>query len=191
MPELWRNPSKKQNFLLDCSLLLSHVCEVEIVDTLSTLVPKHQEVIQMNFFTKKLSVIAIVLATLGFSAVASAECMQEGSCFDTYQGVSLGGSATFGGFGAGVFTGESGGVLIEKSGYADTNTTLSIAGDLCGADCQDGSFTHDASAGEWVSAIAGAAGTTPGEGVSVLNEGGAFSGVSFEFGKVNISPADQ
>ncbi|MCD5381529.1 MAG: hypothetical protein LR008_03070 [Candidatus Pacebacteria bacterium] len=140
---------------------------------------------------KTMIITSLLTATLSFANVASADCMQAGSCFDTYQGVSIGSTASFGGFGAGQFTGEQGGVLIEKSGYADTETTLNVAGDVCGADCQDGSFTANTSSGEWLSVIAGAAGTTPGDTVSVINEGGVFSNATFSFGKINVSPSDQ
>ncbi len=138
---------------------------------------------------KKLHLVlsAAVLALAATSA--SAECMEGGSCFDSFQKISIGGSANFGGFGAGMFTGEEGGVLVEKVGYGATDLTLNVGGDLCGADCQSGSFNFTAKAGEMLSVMAGATGTVPGETVSAINEGGVFSNATFEFGKVNIAPA--
>lgn len=130
------------------------------------------------------------LSTLAFAAFttsASAECLQEGSCFDSYHGVTLGGSANFGGFGAGVFNGEDGGILINKEGGGSTNLTLDVAGNLCGIDCQDGSFTFNAKAYEIISVMAGASGQTSGETVSVLNEGGVFTRADFDFGKINVT----
>lgn len=139
-----------------------------------------------KIFFSTIATIASVMM-FGLATTASADCMEEGSCFDNFQQISIGGSANFGGIGAGQFSGEDGGVLIEKEGYGSTDTTLNIGGDLCGADCQDGSFSFNAEAGEWISIMSGAQGTTPDETVSVINEGGVFSGADFQFGTRNVT----
>lgn len=103
-------------------------------------------------------------------------------CYDAWENVSLGGSANFGGFGGSYFEGDEGYNLIEKGGSGSTNLTLSIGGDLCGPDCQDGGFQFEAQASEWVTVQTGALGSQSGVPVTAINEGGAFSGVTFQMG---------
>ncbi len=180
MPELWPNPNPLDN---------PQICLTFVRQKPPALIPAYdlsyfnEEILMKNLFLS-LSVAAI---SLGLSGVASATCVQEGQCFDSYQGIEIGGASYFGGFGAGVFNGESGGVTVNKTGYGFTETTMNVGGDLCGVDCQSGSFTFTGAAGEMVDVSSTASGGTPGETVSAVNEGAAFSGVSFNFGKFNLS----
>lgn len=135
-------------------------------------------------FKSGASALVAALA-LGFAGTASAGCVEVGSCFDNYQGISLGGSASFGGFGAGVFNGDEGGIRVDKEGSAMTKLDLKVAGSACDINCSNTKFTFDATAMEKVSVLGGAIGTQSGQGVNVVNEGGAFSKADFSLGKIN------
>lgn len=128
----------------------------------------------------------VAAVTIGLSGIALAGDCGGNQCFDNYSGISLGGSSSFGGFGAGVFVGDEGGIKVEKLGSGMTDLKLNVAGDTCGIDCQSGTFTFNASAMEAVSVLGGAIGTQSGQSVSVVNEGGAFSRADFSLGKFNI-----
>ena len=97
------------------------------------------------------------------------------------QTVSLGGMSNFAGFGGGIFTGEEGGVDIQKSGYGMTEISLSAEGDTCGLDCEDAHFTFTGAAGEMVQVNTWAAGTLSDAPVQTINEGGTAVGLTFEF----------
>ncbi|MCA9358020.1 hypothetical protein KC902_02040 [Candidatus Kaiserbacteria bacterium] len=109
-------------------------------------------------------------------------------CYDSFLGVQIGGDALSGGFGTSVFEGSEGMNEVLKQGYAKSETTLEIAGPLCGVECSDGSFTFSGSAGELVQTMTQAKGAESGVATSALNQAGAFSGVTFQFGKLNVSP---
>ncbi len=98
------------------------------------------------------------------------------------------GGAAFQGLGAGKFTGEEGGVLVEKTGYGGVDLTLSAGGNLCGFECQDGGFTFAGNAGEHVNVTAGAFGTKPGDVVSAENMGVASAMLQFGSTKVPTLP---
>jgi len=134
---------------------------------------------------KKMFLAGVIALSLTQSVFAT-DCGQDGMCLDTFQKVTIGGSANFGGFGADMFTGDEGGVKVEKVGYSATDLVMNVGGDLCGADCQSGSFNFSAKAGEMLSVMAGAVGTKPGETVSAVNEGGVFSNATFQFGNFNL-----
>jgi hypothetical protein len=139
-----------------------------------------------DFAMKKMFLVATAFLTLSGTAFAEDFICGGNNCFDSYQGITVGGSANFGGFGAGVFTGDEGGVKIEKVGSAMTDLKLNLAGDTCGLDCQDGGFTFSASAMESLSVLGAALGTQSGQTVSVVNEGGVFSHADFNFGRINV-----
>lgn len=100
---------------------------------------------------------------------------------DTFQQISIGAMSNFGGYGGGVFTGDTGGVNIEKSGYGLTEMTLTASGDGCGLECGDAEFTFNGAAGEMIQVGSWAAGEMSDTPVSVINEGGTFSGLSLQF----------
>ncbi|MEN9921855.1 MAG: hypothetical protein RL097_131 [Candidatus Parcubacteria bacterium] len=137
---------------------------------------------------KKVLCIAAALAALttALPAAACGDMCVDGGVTDK---VFVGGNATFGGFGATQFTGAEGLGEVSKAGYSFVETIVNAGGSLCGADCQDGTFTFKGAAGERVDAVGWAKGTTSGETVSVTNQGGAFSGVTFQFGKMGLQPA--
>lgn len=118
---------------------------------------------------------ALVLA-FGLAPLLAAACGDM--CIDgnveAYK-VTIGGNANFGGFGSGMFIGQEGGVKVEKIGFGNTDVKMNIGGSLCGLNCQDGSFSFAAHAGESVNVMAGAIGTESGKTTSVINQGGAFS----------------
>ncbi|MBP6881760.1 MAG: hypothetical protein KBC35_03995 [Candidatus Pacebacteria bacterium] len=89
--------------------------------------------------------------------------------------ITIGGNANFGGFGSGMFIGQEGGVKVEKIGFGNTDVKMNIGGSLCGLNCQDGSFSFAANAGESVKVLTGALSTTSGESAMAVNEGAAFS----------------
>lgn len=135
---------------------------------------------------KRLLVMALAIGLAPLLAVACGDM-----CVETLDGykVTLGGNANFGGFGSGMFLGQEGGVKVEKIGFGNTDLKLNIGGNLCGLNCQDGSFTFTANAGESVNVMAGALGTTSGETVTAINEGGAFSNATFQFLKLTPTPS--
>jgi hypothetical protein len=92
---------------------------------------------------------------------------------------SIFGGAAFQGVGAGVFTGQEGGVLVEKTGGSGVDLTMTAAGNLCGVDCKDGSFTFDGWASEHVKVATAALGTTSGDTVSANNMGSASAMIQF------------
>ncbi len=128
---------------------------------------------------------AIAALSLGIGGTAVAGCVELGSCFDNFQALSVEGSASFGGFGAGVFNGEQGGIRVDKEGSAMTKLDLKVAGSACDINCSNTKFTFDATAMEKVSVIGGAIGTHSGQAVNVVNNGGAFSKADFSLGIIN------
>ena len=131
---------------------------------------------------KKVIMSAVSVAALFIAAPSFADCIESTSCFSQFSTVSIGGSAAFGGFGTGVFYGDDGGVKVEKTGWGGTDLKMNVGGDLCGVNCQSGSFEFKATAGEMVNVLSAAVGTKPGESVGTVNEGGAFSSATFSFG---------
>lgn len=109
-------------------------------------------------------------------------------CIDDFGKITIGGNATFGGFGFTQFTGAEGLGEVTKAGYSFTETVMNIAGDLCGVDCQSGNFTFTGASGERVDVLSWAKGSTAGEAVTAVNEGGSFSNVTFTFGKMSVVP---
>jgi hypothetical protein len=138
---------------------------------------------------KKSMFLVVALASAGLASPAFAEDVCGDMCIDDFSKVTIGGNATFGGFGATEFTGAEGLGEVTKTGYSFVETVVNVTGDLCGVDCQSGSFAFTGASGEQVDVTSWAKGSTPGETVSAINEGGAFSNVTFTFGKMGISPA--
>lgn len=133
---------------------------------------------------KKVIMSAVVsMAALVFVTPSFASCVESTSCFSQFSAVSIGGSANFGGYGTGVFNGEDGGIKVEKNGWGGTELVMEVGGNLCGVNCQSGSFGFKATAGERVDVMGGALGTTSGETVGVYNEGGAYGNATFSFMK--------
>lgn len=142
----------------------------------------------MNKFLKN-ALLAISLTA--FAGVASATCVQgcpttnpppapTPSSFE----FTVGGGSLFSGMAGAVYEGSEGFAKVEKEGYGFTETTLNVGGDLCGVDCQDGSFTFKGAAGESVKAMSGAFTTQSGTAATAINQGQALSGVKFNFSKV-------
>jgi hypothetical protein len=137
---------------------------------------------------KKVLCIAAALAALT-TALPAAACGDM--CVDGGEALkfTVGGTGTFTGYGATMFTGAEGAGMVEKAGYSFVETIVNAGGSLCGADCPDGTFTFQGAASERVDAAGWAKGNVAGETVSVTNQGGAFSGVTFQFGKMGLQPA--
>lgn len=137
----------------------------------------------------KKHLVVLVLA-LGLAPSLAIAVCNDGMCIESLEGykVTIGGNSTFGGFGSGMFTGQEGGVKVEKIGFGISDTKINIGGTLCGLNCQDGNFTHSANAGETVGVTSVALGTKAGETVSAINEGGAFSNVTATFQFLRQTP---
>lgn len=134
---------------------------------------------------KKFVFLIAALAAVGLGPPSAFACGDM--CVDDLTKVTVGGNANFGGFGGGMFIGPEGMVKVDKAGYAFTEVIINAGGSLCGASCQDGSFTFTGAAGERVDVTGWAKSTTPGATTSVVNEGAAFSNVTSQFGKVNTT----
>lgn len=141
--------------------------------------------------------ITTILATLvpvlglGISTSASATCVQ--GCTTTLppapstQTVMVGGTATFGGAGTALFRGQEGFAKVEKQGFGQVVVDMNAGGNLCGVNCQNGTFTFAGTAGEQVKAMAGVMSTKSGMPAMVTNAGVANAVVRFDFSK--LAPA--
>jgi len=138
---------------------------------------------------KKLVFVALA-ATALISAPVSAQTCGD-MCVTTLDKFTVSGNATFGGFGSSTFNGAEGLGEGNKAGYSFVETVVNAGGSLCGASCQEGSFTFKGASGERVNVSSYAKGTTAGETVSAINEGGAFSNVTFQFGNVGFQSPTQ
>lgn len=146
----------------------------------------------MNQFLKN---ILVATALVGFTGVASATCVQgcnppppPAPLPNSSLSFEIGGTSMFGGLGQAAFEGKEGFAQVEKTGYGLTETTLNAGGNLCGIDCQDGSFSFKGASGESVKAMSGAFSNQSGLGASAINQGLATSGVKFEFNKTTTVP---
>lgn len=133
-----------------------------------------------------LTAIAAVL-TLGLAGTASAECMEVGSCFDNFTNISAAGTAGSGGFGAVTFKGLEGYGQVEKTGNSSTDLVLKVASDGCPGGCGTVGINFKAFSGETVTAQGAAWTNTPGGTASVINETGAFSAATFQYGIKNYN----
>lgn len=127
-------------------------------------------------------VFVAIFALLGFGTVASATCLEGCVPVPTHgagQSFTVGGEAQFAGMGGAVWNGTQGYALVEKAGQAATQVVIEAGGNLCGPNCQEGSFSFISLAGEQVSATAGAMSNRPGVPATAINNGAAAAGATF------------
>lgn len=139
------------------------------------------------------SLFAAAAAVLAFAFVAPASATCVSGCVPTTSTPTpnsspslnfiVGGGATFNGSGAALFQGDEGYAIAEKKGGGAVETTMKAAGGLCGVTCGDGSYTFKGMSFENVTAAAGAKTIKPNVQATVVNQGGAFSSLNFQFMK--------
>tara|TARA_B100000508_G_scaffold102982_2_gene81377 strand:- start:1119 stop:1544 length:426 start_codon:yes stop_codon:yes gene_type:complete len=136
------------------------------------------------------SMLAAVFALTLTVGSASAGCPSETPCFDDSQSLVVDLGAMFTGFGSSLAIGDEVANLVEKQGGAMTEVSIDFAGSGCGLNCQDITVDGWANAFEQVDVLTAAIGSTPGEEVVAINQGGALAGITLDFSKFNITPAD-
>jgi hypothetical protein len=94
------------------------------------------------------------------------------------------GHAGFNGFGAALFEGHEGYALVEKVGSSKAELVLNAAGNLCGVNCPDGSFSFKGTASEAVNAAAGARTLQSGQQATAVNAGMAQTSAGFSVQKL-------
>lgn len=128
---------------------------------------------------KKVVAVVAALLTVGTSAVLACggnACQPEQNA--PLSTLSVGANAGSSGFFMSKFMGQQGYNVGEKSGYSGVDVSMQAAGNLCGGDCQSGSFATKAYAGEHAMSQTGAMGNQSGEAVYGVNATGVAAQAS-------------
>ena len=129
---------------------------------------------------KKLNFAGLLaVLTSGIFLAGSALAGGCDMCLTPISTIQVGGTATAGGFGTAMFTGDEGISHALKEGGATNNLKLSVTGNGCVSDCSDVSVKFDASAWETVQTLSEGISKTSGQAATVVNENGVFTGATF------------
>jgi len=138
-----------------------------------------------NKLSKLVAAMTFAFATSAALACGGNACQPEMAAPTTFN---VGANAGSTGFGMSTFQGQQGYNMVEKAGYSGVDVSIQSEGNLCGADCRNGSFTAKAYGGQHVMSQTGAMGNQSGIPVFAVNATGATVAASITVPSAPRSP---